>query len=460
MNQTGPIKVATSHPASGGAAESNRTGALLQIEAEARTQATVSELRFHLANSARKVLPYRQAFILRRRGQRMTLETISSIATVDRNAPMTRWIERMMRRFVDETGASEQRLFEVDGYSDERDPEAEAYPFRYFMWTPLRTGDGRVFAGLLTAKETPWTDGEKRIATRIAETYGHAWRALEGEKRVLKSGFRLGRTVAALLVAGLVAAGFIPVPLTAVAPMEVTAAKSTVISAGIEGVIQEVKIDENADVAIGDVLFEYDPDEIRNAYHIAERAVAVAEAKALRARQAAIASPEAKAELAVAAAELELARAERDFALSRTRKLVVHAPAEGVAVFADKREWAGRPVRLGERVMEIAEPGEIRFRVELAVNDAIVLKPDARVRVFLDSDPLNAVEATLEHGAYRAEAIEDGRLAYILKAKPAPDAPLPRIGTRGSAQVYGEDVPLALFLFRRPISAARQYLGL
>lgn len=460
MSKSGPMKIATSQQNPQRNADTDRAALLLQIEAEARDQSTESELRFHLANVTRKVLPFRQAFVLRARGKRMALEAISSIATVEPNAPMTRWLEAITGRLLKEDGAKEQTVFEADAYSDKNTPEASSYPFRYFLWTPLKIANSKVFAGILLAKEVPWSDGEKRIATRLAETYAHAWRALVGERRALKSGFRPGRLLAGLCVAGAIAAGFIPVPLTTIAPMEVTAAKSTVIAAGIEGVIEEVVVDANADVAAGDVLFRYDRDEIVNAYHIAEREVAVAEAKALRARQAAIASSEAKAELAIAASELALARAERDYALNRTEELVVKAPVDGIAVFTDKREWAGRPVQLGERVMEIAEPGEVHFRVELAVDDAIVLQPGARIRAFLDSDPLNAVEATLERGAYRAAPIEDGRLAYVLKGRPANNEILPRIGTRGSAQVYGEEVPLALFLFRRPISAMRQYLGL
>ena len=36
---------------------------------------------------------------------------------------------------------------------------------------------------------------------------------------------------------------------------------------------------------------------------------------------------------------------------------------------------------------------------------------------------------------------------------------MPRIGARGTAQVFGATVPLAFFLLRRPIAFARQTLG-
>ena len=122
-------------------------------------------------------------------------------------------------------------------------------------------------------------------------------------------------------------------------------------------------------------------------------------------------------------------------------------------------DWAGRPVTVGERVMEIANPSQVKISVEQAVDDAIALSDNARVRVFLDADPLNAIEAKLTSAAFHAEPTPDGNLAYRADVRIA-DGTTPRIGLRGTAQLYGETVPLYFYLFRRPISAVRQSLGL
>ncbi len=42
----------------------------------------------------------------------------------------------------------------------------------------------------------------------------------------------------------------------------------------------------------------------------------------------------------------------------------------------------------------------------------------------------------------------------------ATDTPPPRLGARGTAQLFGDRVPLGFYLFRRPISALRQRIGL
>lgn len=51
-----------------------------------------------------------------------------------------------------------------------------------------------------------------------------------------------------------------------------------------------------------------------------------------------------------------------------------------------------------------------------------------------------------------------GQLAYRLDAR-FDEAP-PRIGLRGTAKLFGERAPLALYLLRRPLAGLRQSVGL
>ena len=53
----------------------------------------------------------------------------------------------------------------------------------------------------------------------------------------------------------------------------------------------------------------------------------------------------------------------------------------------------------------------------------------------------------------------DGTLAYVVRAALVPGHNFPRIGLRGTAKIYGERVTLFYYLARRPLAAARQFLG-
>ncbi|GLS33897.1 HlyD family secretion protein [Mesorhizobium albiziae] len=136
------------------------------------------------------------------------------------------------------------------------------------------------------------------------------------------------------------------------------------------------------------------------------------------------------------------------------------APAPGVAIFTYKRDWIGRPVSTGERLMEIADPDKVQLRIDVPVADAIAVQSGAKVRAFLDSDPLRPVAAEVRSASYEAQLTDGNALAYrIYAAIGAGQAPL-RLGIRGTAQISGEKVPLAYYLFRRPIATIRQRFGL
>lgn len=124
--------------------------------------------------------------------------------------------------------------------------------------------------------------------------------------------------------------------------------------------------------------------------------------------------------------------------------------------FSDQKDWSGRPVRTGERILSIADPGHFEFTIDLPVADAIVLAEGTRVRIFLNADPLNAVETILDSSAYEATQSAANILSYRLMARlPPADQRRFRLGSRGTAQIFGSDVPLFYFLFRRPLSSLR-----
>ena len=110
--------------------------------------------------------------------------------------------------------------------------------------------------------------------------------------------------------------------------------------------------------------------------------------------------------------------------------------------------------------MRIADPSRVELTVNLPVGDAIVLEKGAPVKLYLDADPLNAVEATLDSASYHATPDAAGVLSYTVRADFAEGVEPPRIGLRGTAQIHGERVTLFYYLFRKPLAAIRQWTGL
>ena len=419
--------------------------ALLQFEAEVRRQPTEAELVYHVANESRRIVTYDQMFVLRhaRIGDGYHVIAASSIAVVDRNAPMIAHIE---------TTIAKMNVVEAQAFVE----VIEDYPFDHWHWQPMRDADGSVFAGLLVARTTPLREGEAFRVGRIAETVEHGWRALSGGKPVKpikKLGKRERRGIA--IVLGIIA--LLPVRMTALAPVEVVAARPFVIAAPFAGVVQRLDIPPNSFVRKGQPLVQFDDTKMRNELGIATEKLAVARARVERASTAVFGAVEESREISITRAEFELAQAEHAYATDMMTKSRILAPRDGMAIYTDRREWEGRAVNTGEAIMQVADPGDVSLRIDLPAHEQMALEAGSPVKIWLDSQPLWSLDARLERASFQARMTPENILAFALTAKPI--ASSPRIGSRGTARVYGRWVPLAYSMLKRPISSARQYLG-
>ena len=432
--------------------------ALLKVEADARDAGNERDLIFLIANETRKLTRARQIFVLKP-GLRGNQEVrgISSLPAVERNAPLVIFVEHVVARH-DKNGALENPC--VLGLASEPDGSvAEAYPFQSLVWLPLKHGPSNADGGIVLAREEPWAETDLVIAKRLASAYAHAWRALTGGRR--KSAWRFslwhGAAAAVLLAAML----FISVPLTALAPAEIIARDPFVVAAPIEGVIEVIAVEPNQAVKSGDVLVRLTDTTLKNRHEVAAREVQVAEARLKQSNQVAFTDPRGMHEIGIARAELALKISERDFARDLLSKSEIRAQRDGLALYSDKRDLVGRPVAVGERILEIADQNALEVKIDLAVADAIALSPGARVKIFLDSDPLQPWTASVKRADYKAKIGDNDVVSFRVVATLSPESnrPVPRLGVRGTAQLAGENVPLALYLFRRPITFLRQWSG-
>ena len=109
--------------------------------------------------------------------------------------------------------------------------------------------------------------------------------------------------------------------------------------------------------------------------------------------------------------------------------------------------------------MEVANPQEYELKIDLPVEDAIVLREGAEIEVFLNADPLHAIPARLTHASYHAEVLSTNELVYRVRAEVTVRPESMRIGWQGTAKIYGDEVALFFYMFRRPLSVFRQTIG-
>ena len=109
--------------------------------------------------------------------------------------------------------------------------------------------------------------------------------------------------------------------------------------------------------------------------------------------------------------------------------------------------------------MTLADPSLVSVTIHLSPDDAVQLEVGAEVTVILNIDPLSPLKARITQTSYEATLMPDNTLAYSVRAELVPGSAVPRIGLKGSAKVYAEEVSLGYYLFRKPILFLRKTFG-
>ena len=293
------------------------------------------------------------------------------------------------------------------------------------------------------------------------ESVGYALWAWRKERtwiqRLVRS--RTGPPAVAAFAVIAVLISFIPVPLTALAPAEITPMKPAPITSPLDGVVREIAVKPNQTVKAGELVAVLDDTAIRNRLVVAERALDIARADLQRATYKSFSDDASRMELQVLDARVREKAAEAVYLSELLGKLKLTAPHDGIAVFADPEEWRGKPVQVGERVMVIADPSFVDVTIYVAPEDVIDLEVGAEVTVYLHVSPLSSLDARITRASYEALPAPDGKLAYWVRAELLPGHELPRIGLRGTAKVRAGQVSLAFYLLRKPLAFLRRTLG-
>ena len=447
-----PVKLRPVTPQKAKQARPTTLENLIRLEGEAIAATDVLSLQHQAVNRPRVMLDCGHIFWVSRKGGSLKILAVTSQEQMERHTPFGQWLTQTLK--------TRARKGDLDSTSSwqlqtQRDESQINYPFIHAHYSPF-SPDPKA-GGLLFTFTAPPPEAHIPIMARLGEVYGLVYAARRGAKRARMAPRKRNLFYGTILALGLI--GMIPIPMTTLAPAEVVADTPFILSAEFDGVIKDMLVAPNAKVHAGDPLVRLDDVTLRNELVLAEKELQLAEVRRRMAGLRAFVDAESKRELAVADAEAELAKAHRDYAQERLEKTILRAPRDGLALFSDVSELTGRPVSNGEAILRIAEPSRVLLRLHAPLTHGEALREGARVRMFLDSDPVAPLEAKLTRASYRASSVPEGGMAFEAHANLTEDD-IPRIGARGVAKIYGENAPLAYFLIRRPLTLARQMTGL
>ncbi len=428
---------------------------LIAFEGEAM-QATDRQVLKHMAvNKSRLLIPMGHGFLCTRHDHKFTIEAISNQAVVNNQAPFIQWLRHILKSMSRSKSKSDFSKPFAFPLKTRRGTDDFDYPYAYAYWAPFspRPQDG----GMLFTRSTPWDDSEFPVLDRIGQIIGVNWTALAKARRKPATARRKA-IVSGLALLALIGLA-IPVPVTTMAQAEITAKDPFIVTAPMDGVIDEIHVKPGIMVRKGTLLATLNDTTYRNEYTLSGEEAAVAAARYRQISLSAFIDNDAKRDLAVVQAEQQLAGARQDYAAERLAKTQLVAERDGLVIYSDEKDWGGRPVAIGEKIMQIADPERVLLRLSTPIADSVTLRRGARVRMFLDADPLKPLEAELVRANYYATPEAGGQLAYIAQADFTNLDTVPRIGGRGVAKIYGPKAPFGLWLARKPITALRQRIG-
>ncbi len=430
---------------------------LISLEQKARQAGSIEQLRFIILNQTKSLCAYEQAILWD--AHKEEISAASGLVQIDTSAPLTQWLQRLSRQVGGSDKARSVHMPDSTCWADtDKAILAEHFP-AVLIWVPLLDREQRLLGALWLARTRMLSIRDKHLLEFWAQSYAHAWQALtnKSRQRWLSRGKKRRITLGILaLTAGALC---LPVRESVLAPAEVVSANIQVVRMPADGVVSELNIKPDSAVHKGQVLLRLDAQHLNEELAQARARLAIADAELRLARQQSFYDASRKASIAALAGRQQLARSQVTYLKQQVARTQVAAAQAGIALFEDNGDWIGRPLRLGEPVMAIADPTRIKLKIHLAVGDMLTLTPGAKVRFFLNSAPSEPLNATLTNIAYRASLQDNGKYAYVLNADLTAAQAKPQMGLKGVAKLYGEPTTLFYYLLRRPLSQLRLWWG-
>lgn len=434
---------------------------LLQLGRRARSVKTPGELGFVMVNETLQLISYRQAALMLKDAALGAgrVAAVSGTPNPDPNAPYIQWLGQLTQHLNDTNNS--ETAFTCQDLPESLASDWNSWLPEHGLWLPLTRTDESQLGGLLFARAEPWSQAELALAGELRQLYQHALQALNPRRQWqlnLHETLKPTRTKA-WIAAVLLGACLFPVRLSVLAPTEVIPLDPFLVRAPLDGVVENFYVRPNQPVAADAPLFSLDTTVLQSQHALAQQAYITAEEEYRQAAQLAVTDDKSKLEMALRRGALAEKSVELDYTAQQLGRVQVKAERAGVTVFNDVNDWQGKAVALGEKVLLLADPAKVELSIELPASDIIAIATGAEVRLYPNASPPSSYKAEVTSIAYHAEPTPAGILAYRIKARLTPGQELPRIGMMGTAKISGNYVPFCYYLLRKPLAAARQWLG-
>lgn len=436
-----------------------------QLHLKAFEAKSVQSLNFLILNDTVQAIRYDRAVLWKLDGNSATILGISGQTSINASAELVKNWKQLIDDLITnqkpqqlnkDSFISKKELWETFNEQSALKPSV--------VWVPFVTEEKTVIGLWLERwNNAKWQVGEVEIIVNLMKAYGYAWMKFNSNSPLLSLGIfsrfnkKMGLGIAAGVLLALML--FIKVPLRVVAPCEIVPKDPFLVTAPIDGTIAEVVIQPGELVKKNDILFEYDKRVAMEKLEVAKKQLEITHSEVARATTLSFKDPRAATELAILKLKEEKEKINLSLANYYVGQLTVKAKVSGVAIIDDPDIWRGKPVQVGEKVLVISDPKLTKIRMWIAESDNVDFNFNEPIRIVLNIDPSRSRPAKLEYIANYVTLSEKQVPSFIAEADWVDASEEVKLGLKGTAILYGEDVTILYLITRRPYKYLRNLLG-
>ncbi|PRN00565.1 HlyD family efflux transporter periplasmic adaptor subunit [Aliarcobacter cryaerophilus] len=445
----------------------NDISKLIQLEFNLKNCENDSELFYSIVNQTIEVIHYEQAVLFGMDySSKLKVEAISNIVMVDATSPFVQYILDLANSLLNLYPTDEIKLVNQNELSKDIKEQIKEFSPSNIVWIPLKTIKNNIEVEfyLVLFRNEFFEQKDIEFLNYLASSYKYFLFANRKDSfstkirnmKIINNKYIKYTALAIFL------SMFLPIKMSVVAPCEIQAKNPFVVTSPLDGSIDEIKVNSNDFVQKDQFLVKIKDVDLINSVEIAKKRLDTVLAELHSIKQAGFYDIDKKSQISRLETEVLLKEAELNYSKSLLDKTNIYSNTKGIAIVDNPNEWKGKPVITGEKILLIANPKEVEIKIMLSVKDALFLKENAEVKIFLDNKIFETWDAKISGIFYKPEISPENIVSYKIIADfndLSQNEEIPKIGLRGTAKIYSENVSLFFYLFRKPITSLRQFIA-
>lgn len=431
---------------------------LNQIQLRAFSAKSFKELSFIIVNDTHQLIDYDRAIFWKREDDSYKIVNISGQSEFSKTSSYHEQVNKIVHGL---SNPSEAQYIRNNSFKEPNDAWArfkEENPEHVVYWFPLKDENGHFNTALWLEswKGKSWLRDEIDFLGFLGKSYVAALNRFK--VRFIPRKFAK-TTLLALFIFLFIMSFFIELRLRVVAPCEVVPTDPYVMTTPLEGRIESIVVDHGQFVEKGDLLFSYDKRLPAYQLDIEKKELEISLSNLERAQNKGYEDTESLKEMETLRLLANKELLDVDLGNYQFSKLDVKAPIAGLVEIKNPKEWRGKQVTIGERVLTIFNENHTHVEIEIPHDDRITFDRKVPVKVFLNVNPDTSYLAQLRYISSYTKVSEDNTVIFLAEADWKGNVQA-KPGLKGTAVLYGDKVSLIYWLLRKPISTFRKITGI